>query len=241
MSLFSKKKEIQNPGLGLDMHSHLIPGIDDGSQSLEQSLEMIQYMTGLGYQKIITTPHIITGLYPNSPGFIVERFEELKKEVVKAGLPVDLQVAAEHYLDEFLLENLEIGNVLLMNKEYILFETSFMSKPVIFEDFIFKAISKGLKPIMAHPERYIYFQNNWDLVGETIERGVLFQINISSLTGFYSKPARNLAEKLINNRWVHFLGTDAHSIDHLVACKEAFGNKFIQKALKLPLLNSALL
>lgn len=240
MNIFNRKAETSGV-LEVDMHSHLVPGIDDGSQSIEQSIEMLEQMANMGFKKVITTPHIISDIYPNTPEIITREFAKLKEELAKTEIPIEIEVAAEHYLDEFLIGALEKNKILSIKNKYILFETSFMLKPAIFEEFIFQAISRGLKPVLAHPERYLYFQTDWNLVMETLERGVLFQINISSLSGYYSRQAKTLAEKLIEKKHVHFLSTDAHHIDQLRKCEEAMSRKSIQTALKLPLLNSSLL
>ena len=223
------------------MHSHLIPKIDDGSQSTQETIEMLKYMHEMGLKKIITTPHIISDLYPNTPSNILNSFNLLKQEIVSENIPIEFEVSAEHYLDEFLMQSLDRDDILPFGGKYLLFETSFMSKPAVLEDFIFKVISKGLKPVMAHPERYIYFQNSWDLLTEILDRGTLFQINISSLSGFYSRQAKIIAQKLIDTGRVHFLGTDAHNIEHLKNCAIVMKDKYVQKALNLPLLNYGLL
>ena len=238
--MFFKKKPT-SVGLEVDVHSHLIPGIDDGSQSVEQTLEMLELMQEMGYKKVITTPHIISDLFPNTPARILEEFESLKAQLKKTNIKIELEIAAEHYLDEFAMKALKNGEVLTFGEGYLLFETSLMSKPVVLEEYIFEAISKGLKPVLAHPERYLYFQNNWELLTEISNRGALFQLNISSLGGFYSKPAKTLAERLIDEGLVHFLGTDAHNVEHLEKCKQVLEGKYAKKATSLPLLNKQLL
>jgi len=219
------------------MHSHLIPKIDDGSQSTRETIEMLKFMHEMGIRKVITTPHIISDLYPNTPAKIMDSFSLLNQEIAGENIPIELEVSAEHYLDEFLMQSLDRNDILPFGGKYLLFETSFMLKPAVLEDFIFRVISKGLKPVMAHPERYVYFQDSWDLLTEIWNRGALFQINISSLGGFYSRPAKVVAQKLIDSGRVHFLGTDAHNMEHLKKCAIVMKNKYVQKALHLPLLN----
>lgn len=239
MRLFSKSASPVGK-LEVDIHSHFVPAIDDGSQSIEETIEMLRRLEKMGFRKAITTPHIISDLFPNSPAKIVGSFRSLKEELKKESLSIELEVAAEHYLDEFLMKSIEDDQFLTFGEKYFLFETSFMTKPAALEEFIFKIVSKGMKPVMAHPERYLYFHNSWDLVTEIWNRGTLFQINISSLGGYYSKPAKNLAEKMIDAEMIHFLGTDAHNMEHLEKCSQVMDSKYFKKALSLPLLNNTL-
>lgn len=238
MKLFASKPPSEK--LKVDIHSHLVPGIDDGSQSFEQTLSMLRKMKEMGYKKVITTPHIISDIYPNSPSKIEKEFNVLRDKLDHEDISLEIEVAAEHYLDEFLMKSVEENQFLLFGNKYLLFETSFMSKPVAMEEFIFAVKSKGLIPVLAHPERYVYLQENWTLTSEIWDRGVMFQINISSLSGYYSRGARNLAEKLIDKKMVNFLGTDAHNEEHLFQCQNALDSKYGRRALELPLLNNSL-
>jgi protein-tyrosine phosphatase len=122
----------------------------------------------------------------------------------------------------------------------LLFETNFLNEPFNMKEFIFLATTKGYKPVLAHPERYLYLQNNLDKAKDLLDRGVLFQINISSITGFYSKIVQTTANKLIDRGWVHLLGSDCHHLQHARLVEEAQGLKYFQKALSLPLLNNSL-
>jgi protein-tyrosine phosphatase len=130
--------------------------------------------------------------------------------------------------------------MLTFGKNYLLFETNFLTEPFNLKDFIFKATTNGYKPVLAHPERYIYLQNDLVKLEDLLQRGVLFQVNISSITGYYSKQAQATANKLIDKGWVHFLGSDCHSIQHVNLINSARQMKYFQKALSLPLLNNSL-
>ena len=238
MSLFRKKhKIITDHGL-TDVHSHLLPGIDDGAQSMEDSVDLVRQLVALGFKKLVTTPHIIHDFYPNNAEIIRSKLHDLKQRLLQEDIKIDLNAAAEYYLDEFFMDQLAQNSPLLtFGDNYILFETPFMNEPNYLKESIFKLISKGLRPVLAHPERYIYLHNNFSLAEDLINRGVLFQVNINSLSGYYSKAVRNIAEKFIKAGWVHFLGSDCHSMNHLKLMEESMSSKYFSKALRLPLLN----
>lgn len=224
-----------------DIHSHLLPGIDDGVQTLEQSEEIILNFQRLGYTKLITTPHVMNDFYRNTNEEILARLTELNAHLRQKNINISVEAAAEFYLDETLFKRLETGPPLLtFGRNYFLFETNFMTEPLNLKEFIFLATTKGYKPVLAHPERYLYLQSNFSKAEDLIGRGVLFQINISSLSGYYSKAAQTTAQKLIDKGYVHFLGSDCHNLQHVKLLEETRTNKYFQKAISLPLLNNSL-
>lgn len=239
---FKKNKtSVKGTPLLVDMHSHLIPEIDDGVQSLEQALEVIQYFERLGYTKLITTPHVMHDMYRNSSEGILKGLESLNAFLRERNVKCTVRAAAEYYLDENLMRMLEEDQPLLtLGGNYVLFETNFLNEPFNLKDFIFKATSKGYKLVLAHPERYLYLQSNLDKAEDLLNRGVLFQVNISSITGYYSKVVQTTAQKLIDKGWVHFLGSDCHNIQHVRQVENARQSRYFQKALHLPLLNNSL-
>ena len=243
ISLFKRKTESYGSimPLNVDMHSHLLPGIDDGTETYEQSVEIIKQFIQLGYKKLIMTPHIMGDFYRNTPEIILDKLDKLSDLVRQLGLDIELEAAAEYYLDESFIERLERGEQLLsFGKKYVLFETSYMNSSPHINQAVFMMQAQGYKPVLAHPERYVYLFENQDKLFELHEKGVLFQVNISSLAGYYSKPSKVLAEKLIDNKMVHFMGTDCHGNRHLKPIKEARDIGYYHKALKLDLLNNTL-
>lgn len=224
-----------------DIHSHLLPGLDDGVKSFEQSEEIIRHFQRLGYRKLITSPHVMSDTYRNTAEGILLALEELRRYLKEKQVTIDIDAAAEYYLDEhlfFLLENHK--PLLTFGKNYLLFETNFLNEPFNLKDFIFLATTKGYKPVLAHPERYLYLQSDLDKAEDLLDRGVLFQLNISSITGYYSKVTQATAQKLIDRGWVHFLGSDCHHFQHARLVEEAQRLKYFRKALSLPLLNNSL-
>lgn len=238
---FSKRKKKPASPLTTDIHSHLLPGLDDGVKSLEESEEIIRHFQKLGYRKIITTPHVMQDHFRNTASDIQYKLRELKKHLQSRNISVDIEAAAEYYLDESLLRCIETNEELLtFGNRYLLFETNFLSEPLNLKEFIFMASTKGYKPVLAHPERYLYLHNNLDKAQDLLDRGVLFQVNINSLTGYYSKPVQHLAQKLIDKGWVHLLGSDCHHLQHVQLLQEIQRSRYFQKALTLPLLNNSL-
>jgi protein-tyrosine phosphatase len=238
------KKRTETPAKNIllaDIHSHLIPAIDDGSQSFEDSLALIKKFRDLGYTKLITTPHVMSDTYKNTSAGILDGLNRLNIYLKENDIDITVEAAAEYYLDESLMHMLNKNEPLLtFGKKYLLFETNFLSEPFNLKEFIFLASSAGYRPVLAHPERYMYLQSAMDKAEDLINRGVLFQINISSLTGYYSKVVQTAANKLIDKGWVHFLGSDCHHMKHLEQVEAARRVKYFQKALTLPLLNNSL-
>ncbi len=239
--LRKEKQASAKNALFADIHSHLIAGIDDGAQTLDDSLALIKKFQVLGYTKLITTPHVMSDTYRNTSAGILEGLAKLNSYLKENQVNITVEAAAEYYLDEQLMTMLKNDEPLLtFGKKYLLFETNFLNEPFNLKEFVFQATTRGYKPVLAHPERYMYLQTAMDKAEDLITRGVLFQINVSSLTGYYSKVVQTAANKLIDKGWVHFLGSDCHHLKHAEQLEVARKVKYFQKALTLPLLNNSL-
>ncbi|HZY78530.1 MAG TPA: CpsB/CapC family capsule biosynthesis tyrosine phosphatase [Cyclobacteriaceae bacterium] len=238
-SFFSSSRQPAKVPFHADMHSHLIPGIDDGVKSNEQSLITIRKMVDLGYEKFVTTPHIMSDTYPNTADDIRERTVALNDFLKSQNVGVEVVAAAEYYLDEYTMRVVS-GNDPLMTfgNNYLLFETNYLSEPYILKEFIFKATSKAIKPILAHPERYQYM--TMEKAQDLVDRGVLLQVNLLSLSGFYGKQIQKLAEKLIENKMISFIGSDCHNELQAKELEKAIRTNAFKKAIDLPLLNTTL-
>lgn len=225
----------------VDMHSHLLPGLDDGVQSFEETEAIVLRFQEMGYRKLITTPHVMSDFYRNTNADIINKLNEVNIVLAHKGIDVTLEAAAEYYLDEVLMHRLKADDPLLtFGQQYLLFETNFMTEPLNLKEFIFLATTKGYKPVLAHPERYMYLQSKFEKAEDLIDRGVFFQVNIASLSGYYSKAAQSTAQKLIDKGHIHFLGSDCHTLQHIQLAEETRRNKYFQKAISLPLLNNTL-
>jgi len=205
--------------IGTDIHSHLLPGIDDGAADAGQSMELIKGLQELGYRKFITTPHIFADMYPNTPDTIQQAHQHLLQA---AGSLPSLQYAAEYFLDETFDQLLQEGKPLLcLHGKMILVEFSFVTTPINFKQELFELQIRGYQPVLAHPERYLYFGNARHLFDELRDAGCLFACNILSFTGYYGKGAMELAGYLVKKDQVDLLGTDIHHARHLQALRNA--------------------
>ncbi|HEX8348528.1 MAG TPA: CpsB/CapC family capsule biosynthesis tyrosine phosphatase [Hymenobacter sp.] len=231
--------------LEVDMHSHLLPGLDDGAETVEQSVELVRAMQALGYRKLVMTPHVMGDFYKNTPADIQGALQRLQQAVAAAGITgMELACAAEYYLDEWFVQKLEAGEELLTfggEKRYVLFETSYINEPFNFQDTIFKMKSAGYQPVMAHPERYTYLYDKFSTLEKMRGNDIFLQVNLNSLAGYYSRGAKRVAEKLIDAGLVDLLGTDAHNLRHTDTVREkVLSADYLRKVLALPLLNSSL-
>jgi protein-tyrosine phosphatase len=242
--LRGKSEEVESLDLSwleVDMHSHLIPGIDDGSKSLEESLDLIQRLSSYGLRKIITTPHIMSEYYKNTPEIITMGLEDLRKAVQAEGISIEIEAAAEYYLDEIFLEKIKAGEDLLsFGDSYILIETGFINKPQMLLETIFQLEMAGYKPILAHPERYQYLLSEKGFLEDLIDRKTIFQVNLLSLTGFYSKPVKDFAENLLERDLVKFFGTDCHNLRYLDMLETLPKQKSFSQIKKVNWLNTSL-
>jgi len=220
--LFSKSKPVSAPiDLGIlkvDMHSHLLPGIDDGSPDMETSLKLIKGMMGMGYTKLVTTPHIMWDMYKNTSEIILQKLELVRDAVKAEGLNVEINAAAEYFLDDHvhgLVKNNE--PLLTIGGNMVLVEFSLAYPSHSLKDILFDMQMQNYQPVIAHPERYIYLEKNKDFYEELKDIGCLFQLNLLSLSGYYGKSPQILAEHLIKKGYYDLIGTDLHGFRHLEA------------------------
>ena len=231
--------------LGTDMHSHLLPGLDDGAETLEQSVELLRQLQALGYRKLIMTPHIMGDFYRNTPEGIRGALAALRQAAAAAGISgVELECAAEYYLDESFGQRLEREEELLTfggEQRLVLVETSYINEPFNLAETIFNLKAAGYQPVLAHPERYTYLYGRFEELVRIRQEGVLLQVNLNSITGYYSAGAKRVAEKLIDGGMVDLLGTDTHHVKHLDTLRtKVLTSPYLAKVLLLPLLNNRL-
>ena len=221
-NLFKKKNSITDtPGLlpvAIDIHSHILPGIDDGSPDLETSLQLIKSLYALGIRKSIATPHIIGDLYRNTPETINAALEEVRQGCIDAGIDIELSAAAEYMLDDHFMELLRQQSPLLtLHKNIILTEISYTMAPANLEEMAFNIITQGYQPILAHPERYFFYHDNYDAYYHLKELGFHLQVNLLSLTGYYGKGVAKAAKFILKKDLASLVGTDLHHARHLSA------------------------
>lgn len=218
--------------LGVDIHSHLIPGIDDGAQTLEQSIEMIDLLSEAGFRKLITTPHIHPR-YPNSNDLIMKGLDSLRTELHSSGNNIEVEAAAEYYVDdEFIRKIHRKEKFLSFGNHYILIECSFYSKPLFFESVILDLKELGYNPVFAHPERYNFLDGDIRWLHELKRTGVLFQVTLGSLGGYYGKKPKKMGIEMIKNGMVDFLGSDLHKSSQVEYLKIGLKSRAVQTLLK---------
>src|SRR5688500_847079 len=218
-SFRNKKKNHFDYGLlGTDMHSHLIPGIDDGVPDIKSALHLIKGMVDLGYKKLITTPHIMWDMYKNTKEDILNGFETLQIAVEEEKINVEIVAAAEYFLDDYVKNLLKKSDPLLtIGQNMVLVEFSLAHEPMDLRAILFEMQLQGYQPVIAHPERYIYPEKGRVFLDELKDSGYLLQLNILSLVGIYGKEPQKNAQWLTAKQYYDFAGTDIHNLRQLDA------------------------
>lgn len=233
-NFFSSDKLKQPVDLSLvstDMHSHLIPGIDDGAKTMEDSVELVRLMRNLGYKKLIITPHIITDYFKNTPEIINNGLNDLRNALARENIPVQIETAAEYMLDEGFRIKFQKGELLTFGNKNILVELSSYVPPIDLFQVLFDLRMSGYKTILAHPERYSYWHNDFENYVTLKDREILFQVNLPSLAGFYAPQVQKMAEKLIENNMVEFIGSDLHDTDYYNKIEKSRFSKYLEHLL----------
>lgn len=225
-NFFSKKSQSDEKlFFTTDIHSHVVPGIDDGSPSVERSVELVERMMGWGLEKLIVTPHVTQDTFENTPEIISGAYSELQDGLHQAGIEVDMDYSAEYRVDEMFVEQLEAGIVRRLHGNFLLVENSYIQEAYNLDQILFQISMKGFRPILAHPERYIYYYDKRHRYDELHGNGILFQINLLSLAGYYGKEPKKIAEMLIEKDYVDFVGTDLHRRAHAEIIEKYIGSK----------------
>ena len=220
-SLF-KIPEINLAGIDTDTHTHILPAVDDGPQSMEEALVIIRGLSEMGIQKIVSTSHIYKDFYPNTTNTLRSAFKQVEKQVEEQKINVEMQLSAEYFLDEHFKQLLENRDLLLFNENHLLFEMSTIAPYIELEQIIFSLKTEGIVPILAHVERYPYYFNKIDKLQRLRDMGCSFQVNLLSLAGNYGNPVRKQAYKMVNEGWADCMGTDIHRHHHLQLLKKAW-------------------
>lgn len=227
-SFFNKRTNIDHlEWLGVDMHSHLLPGIDDGSKDTTQSVGFIKRLHELGLQKLHCTPHIFSELYPNTPDTIHDALEKTRFALAEADVNIELGAGAEYMIDDtFTVSN----DLVCLPNKHVLVEMSYLAEMPNIEKIIFDLQVKGFVVILAHPERYSFYFGRNPRLHRFKEIGVLFQLNLLSLCGYYGKDVEKLAEYLLQKKYYDLAGTDLHHEKHLqVLTQETQSGRLFEK------------
>ena len=215
-NIFKSKPTLNEliPNGFVDIHSHILPGIDDGARNIKESILLISEMKKMGFSKIIGTPHTIPGLYDNTNKSIIDSFNKIK---IKG---VDIGYASEYMLDKSLIKRAEEKKLLTISKNYVLIEFSFLSNHNNLYEILFEIQTNGYTPIIAHPERYFYFHADFYNYSRLKKHGCLFQVNLLSLTNYYGNDVNKICRRLIKKGYVDYIGSDFHSLKHVEYSKK---------------------
>ncbi len=232
-NIFGKKKAALPAAdlsiLGVDVHSHLIPGIDDGAQTIEDSIELLQSFIQLGYKKVITTPHVMSDFYKNTPEIILSGLEKVRAAIKERGLAIEIDAAAEYNLDADFEPMIQQKKLLTFGDNYVLFELPFFQEPPMLNDIIWKLKSQGYQPVLAHAERYNFWHKSYDKIEEIRDRGVAIQLNINSLTGHYGPDVKKVGEWMVDQNLVDLVGSDCHNMNHIGLLNQARHLPYVHK------------
>lgn len=195
----------------IDMHSHILPSIDDGATSVDEAFKLIDEAKKVGFEAIVLTSHYIEGYYEADIDKREVLLKSIEDNLQTKAKDVDLYLGNEIYISENMMNLLEGEKASTINNtSYVLFELPLNQEPMFLYNVIYEMMQNKLVPILAHPERYSFVQQNPELVYDLIQRGVLMQANYGSIIGQYGEKAQIIVKKLLQNNMVHFLGSDVH-------------------------------
>jgi protein-tyrosine phosphatase len=239
MFFFNKPKASIYSDFGavaIDMHSHLIPSVDDGAKDVNDSLLLIKGLKDLGFKKLITTPHTLQDIHPNTI-YTLKKGHSLIQNSIPEG--VTLTLSSEYYMDEQFQNQVDANELLPLPGNRLLVEFSQISRPHDIEEVFFDLSIKGYQVILAHPERYLFFHKQFNYYQRIKEMGVELQVNALSLTDHYGKGIRSIAEKLIEKNMIDFIGTDTHHLNHIEVLKKVPASKHFAMLVDSGLLKNA--
>ena len=215
---FFKRKEKPEPQklfYTTDIHSHVLPGIDDGSPNTDVSIALLEAMKSWGIDSIVATPHIAEESFENTPQIIKKAYDKLSVRMLDMAVDMNVKFSAEYRIDNRFRKMFEDDELIIMPNNYLLIENSFVQPPIDLKNIIYELQLRDLKPILAHPERYGYYQRKKEIYEELFESGCEFQINLLSLAGYYGDREKETALWLANKGYISFVGSDLHHFGHV--------------------------
>jgi len=194
----------------IDIHTHILPELDDGSTDLEASINQLRIMADSGVTGVFFTPHYMPNFYPTSKSTILDKLQVVQQKVLQEQIAINLEIGVELFLEANSIEYVKGEDLTMGTSRYLLVETNMSGFATDFNDNLFKLLRAGYKPILAHPERYLDIQRKPELAEDLMHRNVYMQINAGSLLGYYGKQVKKTAWTLLHQGWVHFLASDNH-------------------------------
>ncbi|MEM6737157.1 MAG: CpsB/CapC family capsule biosynthesis tyrosine phosphatase [Bacteroidota bacterium] len=240
LQIFQKKNFLIDHLSGLvDIHNHILPGIDDGAKTTEDSIALIEALGQLGINRFICTPHIMHHYYENTPKSISKANSELQKALKDQNIQVHIDIAAEHMVDDNYETLLDSNTIMPLGPSHVLVEMSYLQASINFDYAMERTIQKQLFPILAHPERYVYFHKKPKKYAAFKEEQIAFQMNLLSIGGYYGKEVQKMTLSLLDKGFYDFVGTDVHRMQHVKALKEIkLSNKTLD--VLLPVINTTI-
>ena len=209
----------------VDIHSHVLPGIDDGAKTIEDSKYLLENMIEFGFSKIITSPHTIENIWNNTPQTIEDALQYTKENLTELTNKVNLKAASEYIMDDYFASLFEKGSLLTIKDNFVLVEMSYINPPIQLFDYLFNLQVAGYIPVLAHPERYVFYHSDFSNYAKLKKAGCYFQLNLLSATGYYGKEVAKIADKLLKEKMIDFVGSDFHHKHHIAS----FSNSIIIK------------
>ena len=201
----------------IDIHSHLLPGIDDGAKSIIETTKLAKAFQEIGVSQFTTTPHISHYIWNNSPQAIISNHKETKLLLKKKNVKIPFRAAAEYFMDDWFESHFQNEKLLTLKDNYVLVEMSYMNAPVQLYKILFDLQVAGYIPVLAHPERYLFYHKKFDEYEKLKKAGCLFQLNLLAVVGYYGSEITKVAEQLLKKGMYDFVGTDVHHDNHIAA------------------------
>jgi protein-tyrosine phosphatase len=217
----------------VDIHSHLLPKIDDGAKSIDDTLYLITELKKLGFKKSITTPHVMGLVWENTSVDILSNLKSTQT-IIEQNSPFTIKAAAEYMIDEQFVNLFKNDKLLTLKDNYVLIEMSYLNQPINLYEVIFDLQVAGYKPVLAHPERYNFFHHKTDEYFKLKKSGCFFQLNLLSAVGYYGENVAKCADFLLKNSLIDFVGSDVHHSKHI----ESFYKKIVLK--NIPILKDVI-
>lgn len=208
-------------GSFVDIHSHVLPGIDDGAKNIKKSVELVSSLQEIGVSQIITSPHISHYVWNNSPEIIASKLLETEKALEENKIEIPFRAAAEYLIDSWFENHFKEEKLLTLKDNYILVEISYQNAPLNIYKTIFEIQLAGYIPVLAHPERYLFYHNKFSEYEKLKNAGCLFQLNLLSTVEYYGSKIAKVTDELLAKGMYSFCGTDVHHKKHI----EAFDSK----------------
>lgn len=209
----------------IDIHSHLLPGIDDGAVTIKDTENLIKGLQEIGFNKFITTPHIMSDVWKNTSGGINEKLSATIQELQVPGMNNRFKAAAEYMMDAEFRDLFKKERLLTLKENFVLVEMSYLSPPIQLYEIVYELQTNGYQPVLAHPERYNFYHNSINEYKKLKKVGCLFQLNMLSATGYYGEHVAKISNSLLKEGLIDFTGSDVHHTRHL----EAMHKKIVLK------------